>query len=89
MFANQSGALLKVSQMQDRLSIYKTAEAVDCNHHLIVWSLLSIKEWEHFQVVKPCWDDMELNHLITNTLALSINKINLKGAISVSVLDTN
>jgi hypothetical protein len=63
------------------------AEAVDCNHRLIVWSLLGVMEWDAFQVVKARWDDRELNHLILNTLTLSINKIDATGAITVSAFD--
>jgi hypothetical protein len=51
---------------------------------IIVWSLLGIKEWDVFQVMKPRWDDMELNHLILNVLTLLINKIDATGAITMS-----
>jgi hypothetical protein len=63
------------------------AEAIDCNHHLIIWSLLGVTEWDAFQVMKARWDDMELNHLILNALALLINKIDATGAITVSAFD--
>ncbi|ELR24413.1 uncharacterized protein ACA1_056550 [Acanthamoeba castellanii str. Neff] len=64
-------------------------EAVDCNHQLIIWCMLGLKEWEQFQIVKLRWDNMDVNHLILNTLSQSINKINATGAITVSAFNTS
>jgi hypothetical protein len=64
-----------------------SAEAVDCNHRLIVWHMLGVKDWEHFQIIKPRWDDMDVNHLILNALSQSINKIDATGAITISAFN--
>jgi hypothetical protein len=53
------------------------------------WCMLGLKEWEHFQIVKPRWDNMDVNHLILNVLSQSINKIDATGAITVSTFDTS
>ena len=84
-FGMSSGAI--ENTFQHLLKFLPHAEAIDCNHRLIVWSLLGIKEWDAYQIVKPRWDDMELNHLILTALALSINKIDATGAITVSAFN--
>ena len=50
-------------------------EAVDCNHRVIVWSMLGEYTWEPFEVLQPKVGEVKLNHLIINLLAGAINKI--------------
>ena len=65
------------------------AEAVDCNHRVIVWSMLGEYTWEPFEVLQPEVGEVKLNHLIINLLAGAINKIDQQGAITVSAFDSN
>ncbi len=51
--------------------------------------MLGVKDWEHFQIIKPRWDNMDVNHLILNVLSQSINKINTTGAITVLAFNTS
>ena len=62
-------------------------EAVDCNHHVIVWNLAEHWLWENVYKVLPSVGGLELSWIILDCVSGFENDINSSGAVVLNAFE--